>query len=78
MSSLHSSNDLVEVWRASGETDAQIIRSLLRSFGIDSMCGGESLRLTHGFTLNSLGLVKIYVRRADAERAAAILEDDSD
>lgn len=67
--------DLVEVWQASGETNAQIIRSLLESYGIESMIEGESLRLTHAFTINELGLVRILVRVEDAERARELLTE---
>lgn len=67
--------ELVEVWRASGETNAQIIRSLLNSYGIESLIEGESLRLTHGFTLNTLGLVRILVRAEDAEQARGLLTE---
>jgi len=67
--------DLVEVWQASGETDAQIIRSLFESCGIESLIEGESLRLTHGFTINQLGLVRILVRAEDAERARELLTE---
>ncbi len=67
--------DLVEVWQASGETNAQIIRSLLESYGIESLIEGESLRLTHGFTINQLGLVRILVRAEDAERARELLTE---
>ena len=68
-----SLSELVEVWRASGETNAQIVRSRLESYGIESLIEGESLRLTHGFTLNNLGLARILVRIEDAERAREIL-----
>ena len=67
--------DLVEIWQAGGETNAQIIRSLLESYGIESLIEGESLRLTHGFTINQLGLVRILVRAEDAERARELLTE---
>jgi hypothetical protein len=70
--------ELVEVWRASGETNAQIIRSLLQSYGIESLIEGESLRLTHGFTLNTLGLARILVRAEDAEQARDLLTEQID
>ena len=70
--------ELVEVWRASGETNAQIIRSLLQSYGIESLIEGESLRLTHGFTLNTLGLARILVRAEDAEQARDLLREQTD
>ena len=65
----------MEVWQASGETNAQIIRSLLESYGIESLIEGESLRLTHGFTINQLGLVRILVRAEDAGRARELLTE---
>lgn len=65
--------DLVEVWRTQGEMDAQLIRSLLDGNGIPSMISGESLRLTHGFTVDGLALVKLLVRPEDARRACDII-----
>ena len=65
--------DLVEVWRTQGEMDAQLIRSLLDGNGIPSMLSGESLRLTHGFTVDGLALVKLLVRPEDARRACDII-----
>ena len=53
--------------------DAQLIRSLLESNGIRSMFSGESLRLTHGFTIDGLAEVKILVRDEDAKRACEII-----
>ncbi len=72
----NSQIELVEVCQASGETNAQIIRSLFESYGIESLIEGESLRLTHGFTINNLGLVRILVRVEDAERARELLTEE--
>ena len=65
--------ELVEVWYTQGEMDAQLVRSLLESNGIDSMLSGESLRLTHGFTVDGLAEVKILVRNDDAKRACEVI-----
>jgi hypothetical protein len=65
--------ELVEVWCAQGEMDAQLVRSLLESNGIESMFSGESLRLTHGFTVDGLAEVRILVRKDDAKRACDII-----
>jgi Putative prokaryotic signal transducing protein len=65
--------DLVEVWRAQGELNAQLTRSLLESGGITSMLAGESLRLTHGFTVDGLALVRILVHPDDVTRACEII-----
>jgi len=65
--------ELVEVFAAQGEMDAQMIRSVLESDGIDSMLSGESVRLTHGITVDGLGVVKILVRKEDEARAREVI-----
>ena len=72
---MNPGDDLVEVWQASGDLDAQLVQAMLRSNGIDSSITGESLRLTHGFSVNKLGLVRIFVRPEDAEVAKALLQE---
>ncbi|MFH1754738.1 MAG: DUF2007 domain-containing protein [Candidatus Latescibacterota bacterium] len=64
---------LVDVYTAHGETEAQMIRSMLEGNGIDSMIRGESTRITHGFTVDGLAKVKIVVREEDEERAKEVL-----
>jgi len=66
---------LVEVHTAHGETEAQMIRSMLEGSGIDSMLRGETTRITHGFTVDGLAEVKIVVREEDEERAKEVLAD---
>jgi hypothetical protein len=68
-----SNEDLVEIWREQGEMNAQLVRSLLEGSGIRSMLTGETLRLTHGLTLDGLALVRIFVRAEDAARAGDII-----
>lgn len=67
--------ELVEVYRAWGESEAQIIRGLLEASGISSTIQGESTRLTHGFTMDGLAEVRILVRPEDAERAAEVIQE---
>ena len=62
------------VFVASGETHAQQVRAFLEAQGIDTVERGESLRHTHGLTIDGLGAVEIYVVEADAGRARALLE----
>ena len=63
----------MEVWHTQGEMDAQLMRSLLESSGIQSAFSGESLRLTHGFTVDGLAEVRILVRDRDAKRACEVI-----
>ena len=65
--------DLVCVATVQGEVPAQVMRSLLEASGIDSMLQGEALRLTHGFTVDGLGEVRILVRPEDEESARELI-----
>lgn len=66
-------SDLVEAWHTHGEMEAQMVRALLDSNGIDVVFSGESLRLTHGFTIDGLAAVRILVRPEDAKRAQEVI-----
>jgi hypothetical protein len=65
---------LRSVFVANGEMQAQQVRAFLEANGISAAERGESLRNTHGFMLDGLGAVEIYVREADAERARSLLD----
>jgi hypothetical protein len=65
--------ELVEVWKAQGEMDAQLILSVLEGDGIEAMLSGESLRLTHALTVDGLAEVKILVRKEDEARARDVI-----
>jgi hypothetical protein len=61
------------VYTASGEIDAQQVRAFLEANGIPSSFEGESLRKTHGLTLDGLGQVEIHVPLAYVDRARELL-----
>ena len=61
------------VFTASGEIQAQQVRAFLEAAGISSELRGESLRKTHGLTLDGLGMVEIVVTDVDEDRARALL-----
>jgi hypothetical protein len=61
------------VFTANGEIHAQQVRAFLDAAGIASEVRGESLRLTHGLTLDGLGMVEILVADVDEARARALL-----
>ena len=62
------------VFVANGEMQAQQVRAFLEAADIPAAERGESLRNTHGFMLDGLGAVEIYVREADADRARSLLD----
>mgnify|MGYP003575790762 CR=1 FL=1 len=61
------------VFTASGEVQAQQVRAFLESAGISSELRGESLRKTHGLTVDGLGRVEIMVSDIDEDRARDLL-----
>ncbi|CAN5794248.1 hypothetical protein BH24ACI4_BH24ACI4_33280 [soil metagenome] len=61
------------IFTAGGEIQAQQVRAFLEAAGIRSALRGESVRNTHGLTLNGLGTVEIVVSDSDEERARALL-----
>jgi hypothetical protein len=64
---------LERVFVANGEMQAQQIRAFLRASSIQTTVRGETLRNTHGLTLDGLGQVEIFVAEADAERARSLI-----
>jgi len=61
------------VFTANGEIQAQQVRAFLEAAGISSELRGESLRKTHGLTLDGLGMVEVVVSGIDADQARALL-----
>lgn len=61
------------VFTANGEIQAHQVRAFLEAAGISSELRGESLRKTHGLTLDGLGMVEIVVADVEEDRARALL-----
>ena len=67
------SDQNTRIFVANGEIDAQQVCAFLRASGIDCTMRGEALRKTHGFTLDGLGEVEIFVSAIDENREKALL-----
>jgi hypothetical protein len=67
------SDELRCVFVANGEIHAQQICAFLETAGIPATLQGESLRHTHGLTVDGLGTVEVLVDETDAERARSLL-----
>lgn len=67
----------VEVYRASGELEAQVIRSKLEAAGIRAIFQNESMG-TLGFVTDGLGMFRILVAPQDETAARAVLEEKAD
>ena len=62
------------VFVANGAVYAQQVRAFLEAAGIAATERGESLRNTHGLTLNGLGAVEILVADSDVDLARSLLD----
>ena len=64
---------LVEVYRASGELEANLIKGLLESNGIPCILKSDAAFSVHAFTVDGMGEVKIAVLESMAEEARRII-----
>ena len=64
---------LVEVYKASGEAEALIIKSLLESNGIPSILQSHAAPSAHVFTVDGMGEVKVMVGESKAEEAKRLI-----
>jgi predicted deacylase len=63
----------VTVARVQGELEAQQVVSFLAAHGIEAILRGEALRVTHGLTLDGIGLVEVQVGPEDLVEANQLL-----
>jgi hypothetical protein len=61
------------VRQVNGDIEAQQVKAFLAAHGIPCEFRGEALRMTHGLTLNGLGVVRICVPESMVEEALALL-----
>ncbi|MFQ6015074.1 MAG: DUF2007 domain-containing protein [Anaerolineae bacterium] len=65
---------LTQVYTASGQWEAYVIKGKLESQGIPVLLKYESAGIVFGITIDGLGEVRIWVPTEMAERARAILD----
>ena len=64
---------VVEVYRAAGEVEAQIIKGLLESNGIPCLLQSNAAPSVHVFAVDGMGEVKVMVRESTAEKARRLI-----
>jgi hypothetical protein len=65
---------MVEVYRAAGEAEAQIIKGLLDSHGIDCLLKSNAAPSVHSFAVDGMGEVRVMVREKVAEKSRQLIE----
>ena len=64
---------MIEVYRASGDMEAQLIRGLLESYGIPCFLKSDAAHSVHVLTVDGMGEVKVMVRESMADRARQLI-----
>jgi len=75
---LSSKEKMVEVYRAVGEAEAQIIKGLLESYGIPSLLKSMAAPSVHAFVMDGMGEVRVMVWQSAAEKARELIRGSSD
>jgi hypothetical protein len=68
--------DLEQIYVASGQLEAQVIKTKLESFGIPVLLDYESLGVVIGLTIDGLGEVRVLVPRNRAAEAQLLLKEE--
>lgn len=68
----------VEVYRSANEIEAQVIKSLLESFGIPCLLKSNAAPSVHVFTVDGMGETRVMVPASRAEEARELIKGDSD
>ena len=68
-------NDFVAVSAVQGQVAEAQVRAFLEANGIPTQVRGETLRTTHGISIDGLGSVEILVPSDQADEARALLQE---
>ncbi len=68
---------MVEMYRAAGEMEAQIIKGLLDSNGIPCLLKSNAAPSVHVFAVDGMGEVRIMVWESMAEKARMLINGES-
>ena len=69
---------MVEVYRAVGEMEAQVIKGLLESYGVPCILKSRAAPSVHTFAVDGMGEVRIMVWESMAEKAKSLIRSEND
>ena len=67
--------DIVRVHSVQGQSESDLLRSLLEANGIESFTKGRAVQSVHPFTVDGLGEMWILVREEDADKARGLIKE---
>jgi hypothetical protein len=68
----------VEIYRATGEAEARIIKSFLESNGIPCLMKANAAPSVHAFAIDGMGEVAIMVWEDVADKARELIREEED
>jgi len=75
---LSKSERLVEVYRARGEAEANIIKGLLESYGIPCLLRSLAAPSVHAFAVDGMGEVRVMVNESTVNEARELVRGADD
>ncbi|MFQ5996963.1 MAG: DUF2007 domain-containing protein [Dehalococcoidales bacterium] len=73
---MNKGKTMVEIYRASGEAEARIVKGLLESHGIPCFLKSNAAPSVHVFAVDGMGEVKIMVWEEVAVKARKLIEGE--
>ena len=74
---MSKSQEMVEVYKAPNEMEAQVIKSLLESYEIPCFLKSHAAPSVHMFTIDGMGEVKVMVLDSMADKARELIKGDN-
>ena len=66
-------DEFIELAKVQGDFEAQVLKGLLESEGVDVIVKAGLVQAIHPITVNGLGEMRLCVREGDLDRAREIL-----
>jgi len=73
---LKNREKLVEVYKATNQLEAEVIKGMLESFDIPSVFKANAAPSVHTFTMDGMGEVRILVLESMADRAKELIKNE--
>ncbi len=70
---MNKTDKLTEVYRASNEMEAMVIKGLLESYDVPCLLKSNASHSVHAFVFDGLGEVKVMVLASEADRAKELI-----
>jgi hypothetical protein len=68
---------MIEIYKAKGELEAQVIKGMLESYGIPSLLQSHAASSVHTFAIDGMGEVRILVSEKAVDEARRLIETNS-